>query len=54
MKTGDVKVIIHEEGDPYIGIELASIHFINNYNVLFGGQNVLDMDIFTIMTVKAI
>lgn len=32
LKTGDVKVIIHEEGDPYIGIELASIHFINNYN----------------------
>lgn len=25
LSTGDVKVIIHEEGDPYIGIELASV-----------------------------
>lgn len=31
LQTGEVKVIIHEEGEPYIGIELASIHFLNNY-----------------------
>lgn len=31
LSTGDVKVIIHEEGDPYIGIELASITFLNDY-----------------------
>lgn len=31
LSTGDVKVIIHEEGVPYIGIELASITFLNDY-----------------------
>lgn len=32
LETGEVKVVVHEEGEPYIGIELASIHFFNNYN----------------------
>lgn len=31
LSTGAVKVIIHEEGDPYLGIELASITFLNDY-----------------------
>lgn len=31
VSTGAVKVIIHEEGDPYLGIELASIFFLNDY-----------------------
>lgn len=30
LTTGNVKVLIHEEGDPYIGVELASIHFLND------------------------
>lgn len=30
IATGDVKVIIHEEGHPYIPVELASIHFLND------------------------
>ncbi len=32
LKSGEIKVIIREEGDPYIGTELASIHFLNNCN----------------------
>mgnify|MGYP002600046249 FL=1 len=31
LSTGDVKVIIHEEGEPYIGVELSSIYFLNDY-----------------------
>lgn len=29
VKSGDVKVLIQEECEPYIGIELSSIHFLN-------------------------
>jgi len=32
VMTGQLKTVIHEEGEPYIAIELASIHFFNNYN----------------------
>lgn len=31
VRTGEVKVLIHEEGKPYIGVELGSIHFLNDY-----------------------